>query len=370
MKLWTTAYLETPLALSVRRATGNDLDTLRYIPGTVLRGALAHAWCELGRGVDDAFRELFVSGKVRYGDLRIDGCRAAPLSARVCTRAEGDHGLADHLLQAAAGAAIAAECPECGAKRRRVSEFVRRDGANGFVLEEAGTRRIAHTAIHPRLLRVAPGQFHSSQVVSEGQVFLGHVGAETAAASLLQTFAGDGMTLYLGRGRTRGQGRVSFSIVSATPSADSSLEERFLDFNDAAHDRFPSLGKYLLFSCTLQSPALLLDDWLMSRCEIEPGDLSASLVGFQLLASFRDVSLFSGWNQKAGLPKSDMWVLKPGSAFLFGKEVAPEKRGQEVRAMAGALAEALEGGIGERRDEGLGEITICDEFHLLCAEAS
>lgn len=364
------AYLETPLALSVRRATGNDLDTLRHIPGTVLRGALAQAWCESGRNVDGAFQELFVSGKVRYGDLRINGSRTASLSARICTRAEGDHGLADHLLQAAARTTIGAECPVCGAKRRRVTEFVQRDRTNGFVLEAVRTRRIAHTAIEPRLLRVAPGQFHSSQVISEGQVFLGYIEAEEGPRSLLQAFVGGGMTLYFGRGRTRGQGQVSFSATAVTPPADGSLEERVRDFNDTAHELFPSLRKYLLFSCTLQSPTLLLDEWLMSKSEIEGDDLSASVSEFKLLASFRDMSLFSGWNQKAGLPKSDMWVLKPGSAFLLGKEVAPETRDEELRMAAAALAEPLEKGIGERRDEGLGEITICDEFHTLYAEAS
>src|SRR5437763_16077413 len=74
--------LQSPVTLTLRRATGNDVETLDYIPGTVLRGALAAAYLETG-AVDLPFRSLFLEGRVRFGSLRVDGADVWPLSARV-----------------------------------------------------------------------------------------------------------------------------------------------------------------------------------------------------------------------------------------------------------------------------------------------
>ena len=89
MILQVKARTDAPLALSLRRATGNDLETLTHISGSTLRGALAYAWLGAhGRPADPPadFKKLFLSGEVRFGGLQLDGALSAPLSARACSR--------------------------------------------------------------------------------------------------------------------------------------------------------------------------------------------------------------------------------------------------------------------------------------------
>ena len=70
----------------------------------------------------------------------------------------------------------------------------------------------------------------------------------------------------------------------------------------------------------------------------------------------------SGWNAQAQLPKSDIWAIAPGSAFLFARPFSGD-RDKEIERLARVLEKA-EDGIGERWEEGLGEAVFCDEFHV------
>lgn len=71
------------LLLRSSRRQGNVLDTLRHIPGSAVRGALAARWVER-HGADERFRDIFLSGRVRFHDARasIEGHEAfvVPLS--------------------------------------------------------------------------------------------------------------------------------------------------------------------------------------------------------------------------------------------------------------------------------------------------
>jgi hypothetical protein len=78
MKFRVSLKTESVLSISKSRATGNDLETLRHIPGGVWRGAVAAALIREkrlgGQAHEDAdFRALFLDKSVRFGDLRIEG---------------------------------------------------------------------------------------------------------------------------------------------------------------------------------------------------------------------------------------------------------------------------------------------------------
>ena len=119
MRYRVYAEAETPAAISVRRATGNDLDTQRFIPGTVIRGALAAAYLEESGGPDAGFAALFLNRLVRYGDLRIGDARPWPLSTRQCSLHPDEHPKVYNLLREGAGRASPRGCPvvvgnDCG----------------------------------------------------------------------------------------------------------------------------------------------------------------------------------------------------------------------------------------------------------------
>src|SRR5258708_22250688 len=103
MKFYVTLESDSPVAISKSRATGNQLQTIRHIPGTVWRGAVASDLIrEKGLGdaahCDREFSEIFLNQQVRFGDLRVEGDRPWPMSTRVCKLSES-HSIHDFLIQ-------------------------------------------------------------------------------------------------------------------------------------------------------------------------------------------------------------------------------------------------------------------------------
>ena len=372
MKLEVSLITEAPLAISRWRATGNELETLRHIPGTAWRGALAadivrerkledHAHC------DSRFHALFLEGKVRFGDLRPEGAAPWPLSARECSR-NREHGVHDLLVRSALGGVLPVECsfgPEDKACRSKLAVppgfFVPRHGDPAVPEASQPKVRIsAHTAIDGAVLLPRPGQFFSSEVVEGGTRFEGEVWLKDPA---LKAEFDQPRQLTIGRGATRGQGLAKLEIRPPLPSA-ANPRERLAQLNR----RFEPKG-LVAFTCTLRSPCLVYDDWLCARSYLLPSDIAEAayaprgeLETYRLTAWFSRMMTIGGWNARASLPKGDIHTLAPGSAFLFTRSVAPGERDVEMDRLAGLLA-ACETGIGERWEEGFGEAVFCDPFH-------
>jgi len=328
--------IETPLAISLRRATGVDLATHIHLPGTVLRGALAGAYLDgIGSAADVEFQEMFLGTRpVHFLDHRLNGAEPWPLSARVCKTYPGEHRVADALLAQVAGRTPGPACPVCNSKRKPPHGFRRLtdiEGHTEYRTEEVKTRRAVHVQIDPKLLRSQSGQFHSSRVVAPGQVLWGRVLAEGEAGRSLRAVVGEGITLYAGRGRSRGQGRIRLSFTEGESIAAEAIRERMEELNAQVTASFPEINSKLLFTCTLQSPAILLDQWLMSRMWLAVEDFGGDLKGYELLAWFTRSVEITGWNAAAGLPKTPVHGLAAGSCFLFGRDMMPEGREKELQ---------------------------------------
>ena len=361
----------SPVAISLRRATGNSLETRTYIPGTALRGALAQAYQEgAGKTSDPEFEALFLQRKVRVGDQRPFGERPWPCSARECADEKDGHSPVDLLLQKGAHQPMAPTCAfpgqgpddKCGAKRRPLDGFYQAT-TRGFANVDLKRRRIAHTQIHPEFLRAMTGQFHTSTVLPEELRLEGFIWAEDEAAAYLEALVGEERVLYVGRGRSRGQGRVSVRLREETPEPAERSTKRIRDFNYEAHTIYPALGSKVLFSCSLLSGAILLNEWLMARSMVEPSDLRCDSAGYRPMAAFLRTETLAGWNAGAGFPRSEVEMVAPGSCFLFGHEMAGGERELEYARLAGTLAEVEAQGIGERREEGFGEVAFCEPIH-------
>ena len=93
-ELELTLRLRSPIALHRTRASIQYVETLDYIPGVAVRGALAETYLsERGKAEDDTFQKLFVSGQVQYGDLwptvqsnLTHGSILIPATAQACKR--------------------------------------------------------------------------------------------------------------------------------------------------------------------------------------------------------------------------------------------------------------------------------------------
>jgi CRISPR-associated protein Csx10 len=363
--------VESPLAISVGHATGNDLDTRLMIPGTTLRGALAGAYLERnGRKVDDGFKDLFLRKMVRFGDARVNQADPWPLSARECKLEPDRHPRVDLLIGAAAKA-TRIDCPECSGKRAAPRGFFKKKSrALSSWSEPVHSRRIAHVQIHPGLLRAEHGQFHSARTIEPGQTFFGQIDCSEPVEAALRDLTGEWRHLYLGRGRSRGQGRVRLSLEPWVSRFSAGMEERIRDLNLRAAV-VPGFEGKVIFSCTFVSPAILYDDWLFFRSTLDPTDLSADLDSYRAtFPGFSRLEPVAGWHAAAGLPKFEAEAICAGSCFLFDKDSAETEREVEYGRLARILAEVERRGIGERRDEGFGEAVICHPFHTENAEAA
>jgi hypothetical protein len=139
------------------------------------------------------------------------------------------------------------------------------------------------------------------------------------------------------------------------------MRDKIRRLNQAA-SRFAEFQGKVVFSCTLDSAALVYDRWLLSRSFLEAADLFAEPRGYTLASSFRRMADLSGWHAKGGLPKAETQVIAAGSCFLFQCDT-PADREAEYEKLARAFVDLEEGGIGERLDEGLGEATFCRTLH-------
>jgi len=167
-----------------------------------------------------------------------------------------------------------------------------------YCREEVRSHRLAHSQIDPEFLKARPGQFHSSQLLDPKQTFQGFFYAKDLGEETLKAFIDSGRTLYVGRGRSRGQGRVRLFLREETGRGVERMIGKIRVLNEAA-SRFAEFRGKVVFSCTLDSAALVYDRWLLSRSFLEAADLLDEPAGYTLASSFRRVADLSGWTRRA-----------------------------------------------------------------------
>jgi CRISPR-associated protein Csx10 len=130
----------------------------------------------------------------------------------------------------------------------------------------------------------------------------------------------------------------------------------------------PEFAGKVVFSCLFVSRAILYDEWLCARPTLAEADLPAALVGYEALSGFSRTEPVTGWHAAAKLPKFETEAISAGSCFLFFKDVAEPERKAEYARLAGVFDNLERQGIGERLDEGFGEVVFCHPFHAENAE--
>ncbi|MCL4703993.1 hypothetical protein KJ068_02465, partial [bacterium] len=133
------------------------------------------------------------------------------------------------------------------------------------------------------------------------------------------------------------------------------FETRWKEFSGKFSDQEK---RFCYFSITLNSHLILKDALgrpLLSAAA--PGDFGLG-DEVQIFAKFLSKAIVAGWNAAQGLPKPDTAVLARGSVFGFR---APRENSEEIKTKLRALEMS---GVGERRAEGFGQITVCHPFHV------
>lgn len=373
-----TLQLRAPLALHQTRAGVQYVNTMDYIPGTALRGALAEVYLAEHGSPDDTFRALFLSEEVQYGDLwpsvEGKGTTLLPATAQACKRYGLKHSesFRDALLDVWANSDDRKKCPECGEPRDRASGYLcsltppeslaprSRLRVNTAIERSTGTIAREMLFTQHTLIGQRKAQGRSEPILFRGTVRVADPSLKGPLENLLR------VPLFLGSGRSRGLGEVEVKTWAQAPAGEP-LAERWRKFNETVQRAGGDRGvRY--FSLTLLSHLTLRDNLLRPVLgEITPQHfgLPDTVIWVRYPGSDRPVLFLSavtvpGWNAALGMPKPDTVALARGSVLLGQCDAGQE---QDV---LNRLTQIETEGAGERRSEGFGRVAVCYPIHYEC----
>ncbi len=411
MKARLIVSSESPLNFRVSRSTAS-FETLKYIPGTALLGAFAAAYRKT-RDDETEFTRFFLSGEICFGNVypanfqadefsntdlqdNEQPIRPIPNTARSCKRFsgfrfkvdEGDqdrHGVMDSLidwglfalsrqtkvdiLNPHRNCAYADAQGECSELLDAFSGFYRRgDDITKIGKSEAKTRLLTRTGISRETGTVQEGILYNREVLNEGQSFWGTMSfADESLYDEFYDFAecvAEMGILRIGNNLTRGLGKLGVPQIEKFNTGDiESFKKRALAFDQKFRDESQAhavdLPHQFYFPITLQSDAILLDQQLRYQMALDGDYLHRvwDLADVKLIYQNSGQRRVIGWNALFGLPKAAEWAISMGSVFLFGYD------GKTDDCFYEKLYDIEQMGIGKRRSEGFGEVTVADAFH-------
>ena len=363
----------SPLVISSRHFVSNENNTIDYIPGSALRGAIAEKLLmELG-GDHPKFKEIFVEGKIKFGNLYPGQGSPIPKSAKTCKYLQGfrgsdNHGVIDYLLPSVKYkitkdiGALPLDCPVCKAPIVNFSGFHK-----GPEKVDITKRSMTRTAINERTLTAKEGILYTLEAIEEGQEFWGIIDIESGTVEERElkyqniSILKNGEMFWVGSGRTRGMGNIEVSNVE---EMENMFPTEFIPGN--IESRFNRMQKKLSaidikgFSITLHSDVIVIDKFMRYKSAIDESCLmdEFGIADIKLVCTFNNIKEISGWNAAWGLPKEGELAIEKGSVFFF------RYKGDDVEGLLRRLKDVEMKGIGLRREEGFGKVYICDSFHI------
>lgn len=392
-----------PLVFSERKPGGQFRPSTLYVPGAVLRGALAQQFLDANE-IGDKFHTLFISRDAplfhnaypAFSDAEetngtFISSRPIPVTAYSCktetgfTR-QGRHGVYDSLIDRLCCELLGVEIPylpRCNHpdhkdKGERVEAYggFYASTTNGKYSASVPTQMTTRVALNRRRRVAEENLLYSPLVISEATkggaatTFHGSIAINDENRSVIMDHL---PTLtHIGSGVARGFGHVEVKVESA-PTDD--LSERVKRFNDLIARRWklwehlprklestaqvtqkPGNGTFL--SVMLLSDAILrADDW-NPTVRLEPEMLGGAGAHATLLRSYATADYRGGWNTAWRLPKDTEPVARMSSVYVYHTtyETSDEN-------WLNALRELEERGVGHRSVEGCGQVRVCDEFH-------
>jgi CRISPR-associated protein Csx10 len=406
MNLYVQLQAETPLSFRSQRSQ-MSATTLRYIPGTNLRGALAQAHQMLKRPQDE-FASFFLHDQVRFSNLypaafiqsRLDEendmpVLPLPITIHSCKRFPGftrdsdglspdPHGMIDALIPFALFTldgerrpsllAQLQTCPQCGEPLDRLppGSFFRQgaDQRFGAAKSVAGDVR-TRSAISYTTGAVRPDMLYSRATIAAGSPFWGEWSVAEEIEPAFREFIDEAVAqrwLRLGNNRTRGLGRVRLNYQPcANEDTVAALHERIAQFTDQLYARARAaqieLHAPVYVPLTLMSDMILDDHLLRPRLQLSAADL-APFIGLSdvpVVYTAATARRVEGWSDLWRLPRADEWAIDMGSVFLIALPDLTE-------TIAAGLLRLQEEGLGRRRTEGYGRVNVAHPIHIALAE--
>jgi len=183
---------------------------------------------------------------------------------------------------------------------------------------------------------------------------------------------------HVGGRQTSGLGRISVTAergpadnAAAIAEQVPAIKKRVADLTtlfQAQAQRYKALGGEAwdipdgtIFTVNLLADAILVEDGWLPTHTLSPAMLQQAAriaTPLRLVRAFTGSTIIAGWSTLWQRPKATAPGVTMGSLFVFQAEKPLEEADYE------ALARLQIDGIGERRQEGYGQIRICDEFHI------
>lgn len=411
----------SPLAIGQRKPGGSVSEALDYIPGTVIRGAIAkeilkHSSTPPAAG--DDFHRLFLGetaavfcngypaiaqtnpGQYITRESSVQVIPASALSSKInpgfepvnagvfdslidgyCARAQGHfyvpNDLDGNLVETFKG--FYSKDRDGKAKAQHYQHEVSKR-----LLTRVGINRKRATAQDEILYSIevmneSQGKPEQVQTVYRSSILVqDNDSSNSELAEQLYDFLQQQCALLrVGGSASRGLGKVHVQVSEPKAVVSSnSIEKRIDAFNQKLTERWNwwnVLGRTssnpaktrTFFTLNLQANAILTENW--RRTTVVSPAMLAPLLGLNatdviLHTAHSNYSYRSGWNAAWGLPKDTELVTDMGSVYLFS--ILKENQSGCYEA----LANLEQVGIGNRCSEGYGQITVCDEFHQLMRE--
>jgi len=375
------AKLLSPLLIQ-RQRQPSARESIEYLPGSTLRGALAAKFLLLRGGPDHKdFRSLFLEHPACFPNLLPADekgetfSQVLPMTGISCKRnsgfkSEGKHGVKD-ILAVNAASRISDKpaddefwkCPECGEDMKPFPGFWNGDCRFPRKFEVSSSYQ-RHTGIDRDTGTIAPSIFFMDQVTADfhkddkseeyyPQYLSGSMFIRDEQLEILKTLIED--SVFAGAERTRGLGELALS-VEEMPYCEGDIDswnEQFKKRLQLFTEEDVSANSY--FSIKLESHAILTDKFLRPMSEIE----EFSSPEFAQILKIVKPQVIRGWQSAWNMPKPDDMGVAMGSVFLF------QYKGDKPEYFKILLKELVVKGIGLRREEGFGRISVCDNLHII-----
>jgi CRISPR-associated protein Csx10 len=345
--LRVTVTARQRLALGVGSEVSYFTGTHSFVPGSVLRGALAAAWiAEHGPPPDGsaAFGGLF-DGPIRYGPMYVPGTVVVPVSVRLCKYPKNEFCKAQ-AVDAAFEAG--AKCPACSGPLEPGKGQVELPG--GIAIE-----RITRTSIHPATAKAADGELYAHGALPAGTTLTGYIYGRDAWLERPRQ-------LRLG-GRRTVSGSAGYQAVPLSPAEEDMIPNEWPGLAaghgsaqpaGSGHGSAQPAGSQIppgsrdetRLVIRLASPAVFTDAAGCPRLEPDP---LLDLDGATVERRWTRPVTWSGWHAASRLPKPDEVCAVAGSTYQLTGPPAT------LRELAARLPRE---GAGLRRAEGFGEIRI------------
>ena len=366
--------LTSPALIGASFIDANFRETRPDLPGSAVRGGVGFALRELLDDLDGdrAAQELLDAARgAQFGFCYLVDSKATPphalsgplpITAAACKRRPSEHGIVDTLLDR-----LALQHANSSEEAERV---LRDTATKCTVCKESlhgapGTRGCAERPPTQSIVRVAmdrtrqsarDGQLFAQVLLAPGVTLEGTIRNIPASGQAHLANALGSNILSFGRGRSSGWGRARITVQAAPVLP--SIKDRAAAFDRALRKRLDRAklsteGVGRLVAVTLHSPlwpALGDPDGAQALCEALDADC--------FLAA-RRFSREGAWDQRRGELQSTL-ATSAGGVFVF--ELRKATWSDSINRL-----DALErDGIGQRREQGFGQL-LCFDPHFLIA---